>query len=119
MKEQKNFGLSGQEAAKETYDNFKLGKNWDLGFISKEGIELRREQKRAETDSTNAQTAAMQQILSEPTQQEDGGMDAKTALAITVIVVAGLLVGFGMMNKRRKAKQATVQESLPVATQII
>ena len=115
MKQHINFGLSKQVRPKEQYDN------WDLGIISKEGVKLRREQRKAETDSLNAQTNAMQKLLSEPTQtqNQEGGMNTGTAVTIGIIVVVGLIVGYGIINKKRKTKQATVQENTMVVDEII
>lgn len=77
--------------------------------------------KKAETESTNARTEAMRQILSEPTQMPNlgGGIDTKTAIAVGVIVVVGLIVGYKMINKKKAGKQAAVQESPLVVDQIV
>lgn len=119
MKQQKNFGLSRQTAKNESYDNFKLGKNWDLGFISKEGIENRRDAKKAETERKRMQTQIMAQVASETTQQSQGGISIGAAVAIGLVVVAGVLIGLGMMNKKRKAKQAATGQSSQVLNEIV
>ena len=114
MNMQNNFGLSHQEPRKEDYDQFSLGKNWDLGFISKKGIKLRQEQKKAETDSLKARTAIVQKILSEPTnsesQDQDSGMSIGKAILISsLVILAGL--SFAKLMKR-KSKPVSPKNSL-------
>lgn len=115
MKQQKNFGLSQQTLKKESYDHFKLGKNWDLGFISKEGIENRRDAKKAETERKRMQTQVMAQLASEPTGQNQGGISTGAAVAIGLVVVVGVFLVLGKMNKNRKAKQAAAEQANPAA----
>ncbi len=116
MKTHKNFGLSQQETA---YDNFNLGKNWDLGIISKKGIKIKQEAKQAETEQKRVNAQIMQQIAAEQTQDNDEGISAGVAITIGVIVVVGLLVGLSMMSKRRKGQEVARQEQPAVVNQIV
>ena len=110
MREHKNFGLSKQERPKEEFDN------WDLGFISEDSIKSRIADRKADTARKNMQTEVMQKIMSEPTQTQNqgDGIDPRTALAISVVLVLGFLVGYGIIKKKRNTKQAVPKNGLPV-----
>jgi len=103
----RNFGLTGasnrskSEKPKEQYSNW----FWE----SKSQKRLRENQKNAETERVRAETAAMQQLMSEQDNPNQNGGMGQTVLIGGVILLVAIGVLIAVKQKGKKA-QATPTE---------
>ena len=97
----KNFGLSSNSNTHDEDTNVEDYSNWF--WESKSQKKLRQDTKKAEVERMRAETAAMQQILTEQDQTQSSGMNiGKVALIGGLVILLGIGAVSFMMKKKNQ-----------------